>query len=224
MRQSTLIPRPQIEPIDGVYRPAADSTLLLEAFSTHGPKPVATVLDLCCGSGIQGIAASLTGHHVEAVDSDRRAVVASRRNALLNGVILPVRHGDLFEPVAGRRFDAILANPPYVPSPKGGAFSSYPWSDGGPDGRVVIDRICEQASSHLTRNGALWLVHSSLADVSRTTRELELRGMHVERIAEREEPFGPLTRERLDLLLAEGLVAPTETFERLVVVRATASN
>lgn len=224
MRQSTLVPRPQIEPIDGVYRPQADSELLLETFALQGPTPVATVLDLCCGSGIQGIAASLQGHCVEAVDADRRAVVASRRNALLNGVQMPVRHGDLFEAVAGRRFDAVLANPPYVPSPKGSGFSSYAWSDGGPDGRELIDRICDQVPNHLTEDGALWMVHSSLADIDLTVLELQRRGLIVEEMAEREEPFGPLTRERLQMLRAAGMIRPTDTCERLAVLRATASN
>ena len=222
MRRSTLIPRPQIEPIDGVYRPASDSQLLLETFALHGPAPTADVLDLCCGSGIQGISASQQGHHVEAVDSDRIAVMASRRNALLNGVQMPVRHGDLFDAVAGRRFDAVLANPPYVPSPKGRGLSSYPWSDGGPDGRVLIDRICREVSNHLTVGGALWIVHSSLADIEKTICELTRHGLSVELVAEREESFGPLTRERLTMLRASGLVGPTETSERLAVVKATA--
>lgn len=224
MRQSTLVPRPQIEPIDGVYRPATDSQLLLETFALHGPKPVAAVLDLCCGSGVQGIAASLRGHSVDAVDIDRRAVVASRRNALLNGVQISVRHGNLFAPVSGRQFDAILANPPYVPSPKGRGFSSFNWSDGGPDGRTLIDQICEQAANHLAVGGSLWLVHSSLADVEQSVRALELQGMDVDKLAEREEPFGPLTRERLDMLRAAGRVRAEDKSERLTVIRAAAPN
>lgn len=224
MRQSTLIPRPQIEPIDGVYKPAADSQLLLETFALHGPAPVATVLDLCCGSGVQGIAASLRGHLVDAVDADRRAVVASRRNALLNGVQMPVRQGDLFEAVSGRRFDAVLVNPPYVPTPKGIGLSSYPWSDGGPDGRALIDRICNQASEHLTSDGSLWMIHSSLADVNKTVHQLTKRRMVVELIAEQVEPFGPLTRERLQMLRATGMIGATDECERLVVIRATASS
>lgn len=224
MRQSALIPRPQIEPIDGVYRPAEDSQLLLEAFALEGPAPAATVLDLCCGSGIQGIAASLLGHCVEAVDLDRRAVVASRRNALLNGVQMPVRQGDLFEPVTGRRFDAILVNPPYVPSPKGRGFSSFTWSDGGPDGRRLIDRICDRAADHLAVNGSLWMIHSSLTDVSRTVLRLANLGFIVESISERDVPFGPLTRERIQLLRAAGMVSPTESHERLTVIKATASS
>lgn len=224
MRETTLVPRPQIEPINGVYRPARDSQLLLETFALHGPAPAATVLDLCCGSGVQGIAAALQGHYVEAVDSDRLAVVASRRNALLNGVQMPVRHGDLFEGAAGRRYDAVLANPPYVPTPRGNGFSSYEWSDGGPDGRTLIDRICDQVSDFLAPDGALWMVHSSLADIKRTIRELQHRGMAVEEMADCEEPFGPLTRERLQMLRAAGMVRPTDTSERLAVLKAAASS
>lgn len=214
-------PRPEIEPSHGVYRPAADSRLLIDAFAEHGPEPVATVLDLCCGSGVIGISAAMAGHRVEATDSNRRAVVSCRRNALLNGVAVGVRHGSLFEPVRGQRFDAILSNPPYVPTPPNKSMTSHDWSDGGADGRRLIDQICSAAPDYLSDRGSLWLVHSSICGADLTHEYLISAGLTTEIIAESFEPFGPLTRERLDLLRASGAIGENDAYEQLVVFKAT---
>lgn len=213
---------PDIEPMRGVYRPLSDSMLLAEAFAEAGPPAPSSVLDLCCGSGFQGIAAAMLGHHVDAVDAERLAVISTRRNALLNKVDLAAYRGDLFGPVRGRTYDAILVNPPYVPTPENG-HRAHRWADGGIDGRAVIDRICQGAPAHLSREGALWMVHSSLAGIDESMDQLDRMGMIVEEIADRLEPYGPVTLERLTHLIDRGHVEPGETVERLVVLRATRS-
>jgi release factor glutamine methyltransferase len=212
---------PDIEPLRGVYRPLADSELLAEAFAAGGPPAPARVLDLCCGSGIQAISAAMLGHQVVAVDAERRAVISARRNALLNYVEIEVREGDLFEPVAGSKFDAIVSNPPYVPTPPGRSHRAHRWCDGGEDGRELIDRICREAAAYLTGGGALWLVHSSLANVNMTIAKLELAGFNVTEIADRIEPFGIVTTERAEYLADRGLIEHGQTSERLVVLKAT---
>jgi len=218
--QELRIAAPDIEPMRGVYRPSADSLLLAEAFAMNEPQRRLEVLDVCCGSGFQGIAAALRGHLVDAVDSDRCATINARRNALLNVVQLRVLRGDLFEPVVDRRYDAVLANPPYMPTPPKGV-RRHVWSDGGPDGRAVIDRICREAPDHLNHGGSLWMVQSSLADIPRSKELLTDAGLFVSEVAERIEPFGPVTNERLEYLESVGLVASDDSYERLVVLQAT---
>jgi release factor glutamine methyltransferase len=218
--QELRIAAPDIEPMRGVYRPSADSLLLAEAFAMNEPQRRLEVLDVCCGSGFQGIAAALRGHLVDAVDSDKCATINARRNALLNVVQLRVLRGDLFAPVIDRRYDAVLANPPYLPTPPKGV-RRHVWCDGGPDGRVVIDRICREVSAHLNPGGSLWMVQSSLADIPRSKELLREAGLFVSEVAERIEPFGPVTNERLDYLESVGLVAPDDSYERLVVLQAT---
>jgi release factor glutamine methyltransferase len=205
-----------------VYAPAADSELLLEIFAKHGPVERATVLDLCCGSGVQGIAAALRGHCVDAVDAEHRAVISARRNALLNGVEMAVRQGDLFEPIAGRRYAHIVANPPYMPTPQTGIVRRFGWSDGGPDGRNVIDRICDQVREFLDPGGSLWMVQSSLAATDRTIARLEHAGLAVQILAERKEPFGPISLERRSYLQANDFAEHSDSSEILTVLRATA--
>ena len=72
------------------------------------------VLDLGCGYGPVGIAAARlrTGLEVWMTDVNERAVALAEENAVRNGVGVVVRLGDLYEPVWGAVFGAILSNPP----------------------------------------------------------------------------------------------------------------
>ncbi|MEK8144965.1 methyltransferase [Streptomyces sp. M10(2022)] len=56
--------------------------------------------------------------HVTAVDVSRRATLATRFNARIRGLPVRVEHRDAMTFHAARQFDVILANPPYVPSPR----------------------------------------------------------------------------------------------------------
>jgi release factor glutamine methyltransferase len=192
--------------------------MLIDAFAERGPVPPAFVLDVCSGSGIQGIMAARAGHRVVSVDSTREAVQATLLNALLNDVEIEALRGDLFDPLGGWRFDAVLANPPYVPTPPGA--ESATWCDGGPNGRLVIDRICMESRRVLAAGGALWMVQSSLADIPLTIRTLEIAGYDAEIVASEEIELGPVSRSRLDYLVDGGFLAPGADSEQLVVIEA----
>jgi release factor glutamine methyltransferase len=99
----------------GVFRPISDTWMLARALRRE-LRPGASVLDLCTGSGAVAISAARAGAHATAIDLSRRAVLAARLNARLNGVSLRVLRGSLFEPVGDERFDFIVSNPPYVPA------------------------------------------------------------------------------------------------------------
>ncbi len=119
------------------------------------------LLDLCCGSGIQGLVASRYAEHVVAVDINPRALRFARFNAQLNGVEnYECRLGSLYEPVKGERFDVILANPPFVPSPR----QDTRFRDGGEGGEDVLAEILRGAASHLSAQGRVAIV-TDLADV-----------------------------------------------------------
>lgn len=76
----------------------------------------AEVLDLCTGSGAIAISVARLqpGLRVTATDMSSDALSVASENAHLNGVYVRFMQGDLFEPVSGERFDAILCNPPYL--------------------------------------------------------------------------------------------------------------
>ena len=111
IRHTVLLIRPP-----GVYRIDRDTALLTEVLqdrvrSRH-------VLDVGAGTGALAIAAAHAGAaSVTAVDLSRRSVAATWLNSRLHRVPVNVRCGDLFAPVRGRRFDVVVANPPYVPAP-----------------------------------------------------------------------------------------------------------
>ena len=79
----------------------------------------ARTLDLCTGSGVQGISLSSSSDEVLCADINPRALAFVAANARLNKVRnVRAVHSDLFSATPGR-FDCILANTPYVPEPSG---------------------------------------------------------------------------------------------------------
>jgi release factor glutamine methyltransferase len=211
--------------LPGVFRPRSDSWMLARQLCAQ-IRPGASVLDLCTGSGAIAVAAAMAGAGpVTAVDVSRRAVATAQLNARLNGVRVRGRRGRLFEPVAGERFDAIASNPPYLPAEDHELPARGPQraTDGGRDGRVLLDAICAQAPAHLKPGGAVLLVHSSVIGVERTAELLERAGLRVDVLERHHGPFGPLLTARAELLEARGLLAPGVREEDVVVVRGLAA-
>lgn len=208
--------------LPGVYRPQSDTALLIGALRQHAPRGQRRMraLELCTGSGAVAVALATLGHDVVAVDVARRAALTARINARLNGTRVEARSGDLLDAVTGETFDLIVANPPYVPAPTDepptGAARAW---DAGFDGRSILDRICAEAPQHLRPRGSLVLVHSSLAGVEETMRQLANAGLDVEVMAQKQEPLGPVSRSRAAYLRSRG--HDTDAPEDLVVIRAS---
>lgn len=126
--------------------------------------PSRRTLDLCTGSGIQALLASRYSDKVVGVDLNPRAVRFARFNASLNGILnVNFVKGDLFTPVVGRKFDLIIANPPFVPTP--GESPSLLYRDGGPKGDSVLKRIVEEGWHHLAENGRM-VITTDLANLN----------------------------------------------------------
>ncbi|MFF8847319.1 HemK2/MTQ2 family protein methyltransferase [Streptomyces sp. NPDC015127] len=206
----------------GVYVPQRDTFLLADAMAREPLGPGADVLDVGTGSGALALAAARRGARVTAVDSSWRAVLTTRANAVLAGHRVEVLHGDLLAPAAGRRFDLIVANPPYVPAPRTRPPRRGPavaW-DAGPDGRAVLDRLCDGAAALLRPRGALLMVQSALCGVAPTLERLRRTGLDPVVVDREQVPFGPVLRSRAAWLRQRGLIAPGEDKEELVIVRA----
>jgi len=182
---------------DGVYEPAEDSFMLANAAeSLKG-----SVLEVGCGSGIASLACAKSGMaSVWGVDINPGAVRCARENAERNR-ISNVRFmvSDLFAAIPEQRFDAILFNPPYLPTTKNERLAG-PLNDafdGGGDGRKVMDRFLEQFDSFLRPGGTLFLVQSSLNNEQKTRERLEAMGYVVSVVASESFFF-----ERLSLIKA----------------------
>ncbi|MFI9583941.1 HemK2/MTQ2 family protein methyltransferase [Streptomyces sp. NPDC052236] len=207
----------------GVYRPQGDSHLLREALTKATVPSGARVLDVCTGTGLIAVtAARLGASRVWAVDTSYPAVLTARCNARLRRLPIRVEHGDFRACAVGRRFDVVTANPPYVPCPDGGAAGTgraRAWN-GGPDGRLYVDRLCTMAPRLLSVGGTMLLVHSALCGPDLTLHMLGEAGLKASVVARRRQPFGPVLSARAAWLEAQGLIAPGQREEELVVVRA----
>jgi release factor glutamine methyltransferase len=207
----------------GAFHPRSDTWLLARAGCREHLTPGARILELCAGPAFAGLAvARASGARLTTVDVSRRAAVNARVNALLNGVAIQARRGDLFSAVQGERFDLILANPPYVPGaapPKRGAARAW---EAGEDGRAVLDDLCAAAPDHLRPGGAVLIVHSEICGPEATLQafaEGDLRGD----VAARERGrLGPLLRERRTTLEQRGLLRPGQDDEEVLVLRGRA--
>ena len=147
-----LVPRPETEySID----------LMLDGLP-HG----ASVCELGAGSGAISLALASERPDITVVgielspDALKWAELNLKRLALSNVTFL---HGDLFAPVAGRRFDLIAANLPYIPEgdrenlpPNVIGYEPAEALFGGADGLDIIARALEQAPSYLNPNGRIF--------------------------------------------------------------------
>jgi hypothetical protein len=116
---------------------------------------VESALDLGTGCGVQALAAASHSGRIVATDVSARALSYTAFNAALNGVDnLECLEGSLFGPVAGRRFDLIVSNPPFVPGP-GGQFG---YRDAGMELDSLCREIIRQAPDHLNDGGLLQML------------------------------------------------------------------
>jgi release factor glutamine methyltransferase len=209
----------------GVYRAESDTEMLVDVMRRGGYASGRDVLDVGTGSGALAVAAAhAAARSVTAVDLSHRSVLATWLNSRLHGKAVRVHRGDLFTPVAGRRFGLVVANPPYVPAES----TALPrhrkarcW-DAGPDGRALLDRICAGVPDVLTPDGHLLLVHSAVCNPDATLATLRRAGLDAGVLDRATIPFGPVMRARAGMLEARGLIRPGQTFEELVVVEAHA--
>jgi ribosomal protein L3 glutamine methyltransferase len=87
----------------------------------------------------------------------------AQRNIVLNDVAsqVTIHQGDLYAPVAGKRYDIILSNPPYVNADSMAALPAEFLNEpalalaGGVDGMDLVRRIIAGAAQHLNPQGLL---------------------------------------------------------------------
>jgi ribosomal protein L3 glutamine methyltransferase len=141
-------------------------------------RAVENVLELCTGSGCLAILAAhaFPNAEIDAVDISKDALAVAAHNVGDFGLDdrIMLHRGDLYAPVASKRYDLIIANPPYVDAqgmaglpPECRAEPKIAF-DGGADGLVVVRRILDEAKKHLTAEGGL------LCEIGRCRETLEL--------------------------------------------------
>jgi release factor glutamine methyltransferase len=164
-----LVPRPETEVL---------VDWALELLPPPGRRPL--VVDVGTGSGCiaAAVAAARPDVRILALDRSPAAARLARANvdALGLGAGVHVAVGDCLTGVGAGRADAILSNPPYLPStllrilpPEVCEHEPRLALDGGPDGLAIVRRLVDQARRVLRPGGGLLLEtagHGQVGDVA----------------------------------------------------------
>ncbi len=146
---------PYAESVDAVFHLCHENTFFCQNLRVNkGDR----VLDLCTGSGILALFAADKASKVIATDINSRAIAFSKINVELNNQSnkIELRQGDLFEPIKDEKFDLIIVNPPFEPTPKGSI--DYLYSDGGEKGTKFVEKILFGIREHLNQNGRFQMI------------------------------------------------------------------
>jgi release factor glutamine methyltransferase len=146
-----------------IYSIAEDSFLLSSVIKNKIPEFLLKnsklkILEIGSGSGIQLKALSELGikkQNIYSCDINPEAVKHCKKLGF-NCI-----QSNLFEKIKGK-FDVILFNAPYLPEDKREPFDSQVATTGGKKGSEVINKFLHQAKKHLTKDGRIFLLTSSL--------------------------------------------------------------
>ena len=129
------------------------------------PMMVESAVDICTGSGCLAVLAAkfFPQAEIDAVDLSADALEVAKLNLAEHEVEeqVTLHEGDLFAPLAGRKYDLIITNPPYVDH---AALAGYPPEyqaeplmahDGGEDGLDLVRQILAEADDHLNPGGGM---------------------------------------------------------------------
>jgi SAM-dependent methyltransferase len=118
-------------------------------------RPAGDFLDLCSGSGIQGLAAARQAERVICTDLSARAIAFAAFNARLNGLEnVTCTAGDRFAAVAGQRFDHIVCNPPFVLAPS----AEFVFRDNPLPLDAFVEGLAREAPGYLNPGGHFQMI------------------------------------------------------------------
>ncbi|MEM1367061.1 MAG: methyltransferase [Cyanobacteria bacterium P01_H01_bin.15] len=172
---------------DRVMRPTETSFALCDAISN---RVYETALDIGVGTGIISIFAAMNGvPRVFGIDKNKYAVSLAQTNAKRNAISHGIEFmcGDFLRHDFPDKFDLIISNPPFLPTPETLYFRSDQLklaTDGGPDGVKDIISFADRSYDLLSDKGELILPLARFTDWRRARHYLE-SAWKVETILER---------------------------------------
>jgi len=176
--RGVLIPRPETELVvqevittikseELGVRSKNKSSCVAPCVSRFTPHASLSILDLCTGSGCIALALAREFPDAEVFGTDvsKEALVYAKKNARANDVKnVTFLQGSLFEPVRGKKFKIITANPPYIRREELDTLQREirDWEpvaalDGGQDGLDFYRNILSLANNHLNPRGFIFL-------------------------------------------------------------------
>lgn len=194
-------------PAVAALRPSEYTAALVQVIRSE-PSRVrgARVLEIGCGSGVVlAVMAGLGAVSLCGVDIEKDAIATGRSLLGELGHDAEIHQGDMWQPVAGRRFDLIVANLPHFPMDHFEVAGRLPtWSSGGIDGRELLDPFLEGLADHFAGNGRALITHNAFVDVERSRQLLRRHGlaMHIVRTV-----LVHVAKEKIDLMTPSILAA-----------------
>mgnify|MGYP000361169568 CR=1 FL=1 len=158
--------------------PPSEDTFLVENV-LRGLKPAGLVADIGCSTGYLTRVLAETSSEVVATDINPEALEWARENLtpLLNRVHLVNARG---LPVRENTLEAVISNPPYLPSDD----NFYdPSLHGGPSGVEAGVEVLRQASQAVKHGGTVVVTASTLSDTNRLLEEAEALGLRLEGVS-----------------------------------------
>jgi release factor glutamine methyltransferase len=183
-------------------RPSEYTATLIKALQAMASRiKGANVLEVGSGSGVVLAALGAMGaKSLCGVDIEQAAVKAGTGLMLGLGYrdVVEMHQGDMWGPVAGRRFDLIVANLPHFPMTAREVAGRLPtWSAGGSGGRQLLDRFLEGLSEHLAPGGRAVITHNGFVGLEQSRGLLKHFGLALRVLAT---TFVYVPDEKLDLM------------------------
>ena len=162
-----------VVPVIPSLRPSEYTATLIQALRAQASQlRGAHVLEMGSGSGVVLAAiADLGAASLCGIDVETDAITSSKLllDTLGHGHRTEFHQGDLWSPVAGRRFDLIAANLPHFPMEHVSIPGRLPtWSAGGSDGRRILDPFLEGLAAHLTPGARALITHNGFVGVEQS--------------------------------------------------------
>ncbi|MGV8151246.1 MAG: HemK2/MTQ2 family protein methyltransferase [Candidatus Woesearchaeota archaeon] len=140
-----------------VYEPQEDSYMLAECVRKYS---YGRVIDIGTGSGVQGIEALKNNSVKSVLFSDINSNCINYVKNVVKGNRAEFIISDLFSNVdKNDKFDTIIFNPPYLPEDE---FDKTIHNVGGKKGNEIILRFLRDAKTHLSENGIILFLFSSI--------------------------------------------------------------
>lgn len=166
------------------------------------------VLDICAGSGVQGLVCAARGaSHVVALEKSETAIEFARFNAALNGLsdVVETRQSDLYSALKeGETFDYVVSNPPFMPVMEDVA---YPIAGaGGADGTLLLREIFSGLPAYLADEAEGVLFCVALGDQYSVNLNREIlpplaaeHGLHIRAWVNDKVPMASYIKDGLDI-------------------------
>ena len=168
-------------PIVPALRPSEYTAALIQVLQVDAARlRGANVLEIGSGSGVVLAALGALGAaSVCGVDIEQDAVEAGGLLLRRLGHDNAEFHcGDMWLPVAGRRFDLVVANLPHFPMEPVPVSGRLPtWSAGGADGRWLLDGFIKGLPIHLEVGGRAIITHNAFVGLERSRSLARTHGL-----------------------------------------------